>query len=195
MKIRVAFLLISVLGFAQSPAERLDGLVAAGLRATREARYAEAINALEEAVDRGRRTPVVLENLAIAHLYGERNLAKARELMKASLAAGGQATFVVRHSHQRSILVGGLEDGCAGRLSLSPSRLTYQGQEDKHSFSVSWDELVTVKKSRLEIGKKGRFTLRLRQQGNYEFTSGTWMPEEAQLLFELVEISLHSTAP
>jgi hypothetical protein len=85
--------LIVGLTLAAAPAgaqpERLDRLVARGIQAVDEGRYIDAINALEEAWDRGRQTPLIRENLALAHLYGEKSFGKAEQLMRESLEAGG----------------------------------------------------------------------------------------------------------
>jgi hypothetical protein len=80
-----------------------------------------------------------------------------------------------------------MEDACTGRLTLGGGKLTFTSKNEKHSFSIGPEELLRAQKNRWDIGKKGRFTLKLSDKRTFEFTTNSWLESEARLFFDLLD--------
>jgi hypothetical protein len=169
----------------------ISTLVEKGIHSVEGYQFADGINTLEEAWDRGQRSPVVCEYLALAFLYGERDYERAWKLMTQAIEQGGQASIFVRHSHGKSILSAGLENYCVGKLSISRDRLVFKSREPAHDFAVEGAELTRLRANRFEFGKKGRFHLRIMDKSNYEFTPYTESEDERRLFLELLKVGLN----
>jgi hypothetical protein len=114
--------------------------------------FDKAAAKLEEVWDQDQSDPGIAEALGIAYLNGadrEYNPAveaKAVALMEKSIAGGGRATFLVKHSHEHLFATGHtVTKYCAGKLSIRTGRLVYvavqEGREPAHTFDIAASEI------------------------------------------------------
>ena len=146
--------------------------------------YEQVAGKLEEVWEQDQSDPKVAEYLAIGYLYGERDLNKARPVMKAAIERGGQATFLVQHSHERSGILGGgpLNNYCTGKMSVVPGKLTFTADSGEHSATFT---AADIKDFHILGGSPGRVQFKALGK-NYVFRGKTEKNDEAEFLEELV---------
>ncbi len=166
-------------------------LVQDGLRYTEQRRFSEAINVLEEAWERDPSSPIVAEHLALAYLYerippGAEALEKAQELMRFSLAHGGQASVFAQHLHRGLRGVVSADDHCSGRLIVSASGMHYRTTLTDHSFALSSQQLESIAPPRSKSSSSGGgLTLRAEDGERYRIRTGTLSRSEAEIVLQL----------
>ena len=177
--------MIAAIASAQEPG-RLAALTARGIAALEQERFTEALNALEEVWEQDQSDPAVAENLAMAYLYVDHDLQKARTLAEKSIQAGGAASFLVQHPHEKvGLALGNVSDFCSGRLSISRTHLSFVSKEPSHSFSVPKGQFKELKLNRVYGSGRGIFHIRTGDNKNYNLRPRTWSEEEQQLISEL----------
>ena len=147
--------------------------------------YDKVAGKLEEIWEQDHSDLKVGEYLAMGYLYGEKDLAKAQPIMKEVLAKGGQATFLVQHSHEKLGLLNGdtLNNYCSGKMSIVPGKVSFVADDGMHSTTFSGAALKTL---RLQGSGPGR--LEIKSEGkNYTFRVKSETHAEAAFLLELVQ--------
>jgi hypothetical protein len=150
--------------------------------------YDKVAGKLEEIWEQDHSDVKVGEYLAMGYLYGEKDLAKAQPIMKEVLAKGGQATFLVQHSHEKLGLLNGdtLNNYCSGKMSIVPGKVSFVADDGMHSTTFSGAALKTL---RLQGSGPGR--LEIKSDGkNYTFRVKSETHAEAAFLLELVQQNL-----
>ena len=138
--------------------------------------YEQVAGKLEEVWEQDQSDPKVAEYLGIGYLYGEHDLAKAKPVMLAAIERGGQATFLVQHSHEKnSFLTGGTIDNyCDGKMSVSPGKVAFVAQSGPHSVSFAPGDIREFKAlggapGRVQIKASGKtWTFRVKTEKNDE---------------------------
>jgi hypothetical protein len=150
--------------------------------------YDKVAGKLEEIWEQDHSDLKVGEYLAMGYLYGEKDLAKTQPIMKEVLAKGGQATFLVQHSHEKLGLLNGdtLNNYCSGRMSVVPGKVSFVADDGMHSATFSGAALKTL---RLQGSGPGRFEIKAEGK-NYTFRVKSETHAEAAFLQELVQQNL-----
>ena len=167
---------------------RFADLKAQAFAAFDKGKYAEVAGKLEEVWEEDQSDAKVAEYLAMGYLYSERSTAKARALMEKAVALGGQATFLVVHSHERMGFIQGdlITNFCAGKISIFPGKLNFIADSGQHSVTITAAELEDFS---ILNGAPGR--IRIKTAGrNYTFRVKTQTRSEALLLGHIAEQNL-----
>ena len=171
---------------AQS-AGRFAELTAKGIAYLDQGKFNEALNALEEVWEQDQSDVVVAENLAMAYLYADHNLIKAKALAEQSIAAGGKASFLVQHPHEKIGFVSGdMVEFCSGRLSVTRERLVFTSKDQRDSFVVEKGQIKEIKANHVYGASRGMYHIRTTGKKDYNFRPRSWSEEEQQLILQLV---------
>lgn len=111
-------------------------------------KYDDAITRLEDLLERDPRNGEALTYLATANLYLQRNFTTALEDFKAAFKAGGGATFLVTHSHEK-FNTDYVADYCRGWLHLRKDGVEFVPSESTHGFKLAYSEIEEFKINRL----------------------------------------------
>jgi hypothetical protein len=138
---------------------RFAGLKAQALEYFQRGQYAQVVGKLEEVWEQDQTDPKVAEYLAMGYLYGESDAKKAEPVMLAAIAHGGQATFLVQHSHERSTILSGdtMNNYCTGRISVANGKMDFIADSTDHSATFLAPDL---KEFRILNGSAGRFQIK-----------------------------------
>jgi hypothetical protein len=149
-------------------------------------KYAEVAGKLEGIWEEDQSDPKVAEYLAMGYLYGERDTSKASPLFDKAIALGGQATFLVIHSHERLGVLRSeiITEFCSGKMSISPGKLTFISDSGEHTMTVSPDSL---KDFSVLGGAPGRIHIKTGEK-SYTFRVKTQSRSEANLLGRVAEL-------
>lgn len=85
--------------------------------------------------------PKAYQMLGFINLYGLNNLSEAQKYMRASIENGGSAVFRVYHDK------GSFTERCTGSLYISPERVRFESDDNRHTFETS---TVNVDKIKLD---------------------------------------------
>jgi len=154
-------------------------------------RYSEVAGRLEEVWEQDHSDARVAEYLAMGYLYGEKDVKKAKALMQESLKAGGLATFLVQHSHERGLgLLGSdvMNNYCSGRISVAPGKMSFIADSGDHSATFAAADL---KEFRLPGNKPGRAEIKSGAKA-FIFRVKSDTHAEAALFEDLVNQNLRS---
>src|SRR5260370_6817525 len=172
--------------YAQS-ASRFAELTAKGIGYLDQGKFNEALNSLEEVWEQDQSDVAVAENLAMAYLYADHNLIKARTLAEQAIAGGGKASFFVQHPHEKIGFVSGdMVEFCSGRLSVSREHLVFTSKDQRHSFVVDKGQIKEIKANHVYGSSRGMYDLRTADKKDYNFRPRSWSEEEQQLILQLV---------
>ncbi|MFL6414871.1 MAG: hypothetical protein ACJ74Y_04275 [Bryobacteraceae bacterium] len=192
MKFRLCFVVQLAL-YAALPAlgqqnGRFSELKNQGFGLFQRGKYLELAGKMEEIWEQDHSDPKVAEYLAIGYVYGEHNPAKAKPLMEQAIAGGGQATFLVSHSHEHLAALQGdpMNQFCTGRISVSPGKLVFVSDSGEHSVSLTPAEL---KDFRVGSGAPGRIHIKSGGK-SYVFQVKSQTRDEAVLLRRIAEENL-----
>lgn len=150
--------------------------------------YDKVAGKLEEIWEQDHSDLKVGEYLAMGYIYGDKDLAKAQPIMKEVLAKGGQATFLIQHSHEKLGFLNGdtLNNYCSGKMSIVPGKVSFIADDGMHSATFTGAALKTL---RLQGSGPGR--LEIKSEGkNYTFRVKSETHAEAAFLLELVQQNL-----
>jgi hypothetical protein len=173
-------------GLAQNTG-RFAELTAKGIACIDQGKFNDALNALEEVWEQDQSDPAVAENLAMAYLYADHDFDKAKTLAERSIQAGGKASFLVQHPHEKVAFASGdMADFCSGRLSISRERMSFTSKDERHSFSVEKGQLKEIKANRLYGSGRGMYHIRTADKKNYNFRPRSWSEQEQTLILLLV---------
>jgi hypothetical protein len=169
-----AFIFAFVLGAQQNG--RFASLKSQALTMFERGQYDQVAGKLEEIWEQDQSDPKVAEYLAIGYLYGEHNVAKAKPVMQAAIARGGQATFLVRHSHDKSGILSGdtINNYCSGRMSMVRGKLSFTADSGEHSVEIPANQLKGLKTlggspGRIEIKSAAKtYLFRVKSETNAE---------------------------
>jgi len=179
-------LVLAVCLYGQS-AGRFAELTAKGIAYLDQGKFNEALNSLEEVWEQDQSDVAVAENLAMAYLYADHNLIKAKALDEQAIAAGGKASFFVQHPHEKIGFVSGdMVEFCSGRLSVSRERMVFTSKDQRHSFVVEKGQIKEFKANHVYGSSRGMYHLRTADKKDYNFRPRTWSEEEQQLIVQLV---------
>jgi len=183
----LAGLLCSVTGLAQQNG-RFATLRMQAMEAFDRGQFDQVAGRLEEIWEQDRTDPRVAEYLAMGYLYGEHNVDKARPVMKEAIARGGQATFLIQHSHGKMAFLQGdpMNNYCSGKMSISPGTIAFISEQTDHSAKI---EAAELKEFKVLGGVPGRIEIKAgNQKWTFRVRSGTM--SEANLLEEIAEQNL-----
>ncbi len=167
-RLSVALLLIGVAQAQQNG--RFATLKSQAFEYFDRGRYEQVAGKLEEIWEQDRSDLKVGEYLAIGYLYGENDLSKAQPIMKEVVEKGGQATFLVQHSHEKLSILNGdtINNYCSGKMSIAQGKMSFVADDGEHSTTfVPADEkslrVLGGSPGRIEIKTGGRtFTFRVK---------------------------------
>ena len=166
---------------------RFTELTGRALDLIERGRFQQAINLLEEVWEQDRSNPAVVENLGLAHLYADRDVAKARQFMEQAIRAGGRASFLMHHAHEKvAVIATEMSDYCSGRLSIYPGFLTFTAGTPEHSFRVEAAEFKEIKANRWFGKGEGVYHIRTENKKNYNLRPRSWSEQEMGLVLEMV---------
>jgi hypothetical protein len=154
--------------------------------------YDQVAGKLEEVWEQDQSDPKVAAYLAMGYLYGEHDPLKAKPLMKAAIDLGGQAMFLVQHSHEKTGVVGGIVSGgvmnnyCNGRIGISPGTIGFIADSGEHSVSFAGSD---VKELHILGGASGRIQIKSVAK-TYVFRVKSEKRDEAALLEEFATENL-----
>jgi tetratricopeptide (TPR) repeat protein len=184
---RILALSVFVLTISAQNNGRYAELSAKGIAYLDQGRFNEALNAFEEIWEQDQTDPTIAENLAMAYLYADHDLNKARALSERAIQAGGKASFLVQHPHEKvGFLSGDMVDFCTGRLSISRDRLVFTAKDQQHSFAVEKGQIKEIKANHVYGSKRGLYHIQTADKKTYNFRPKTWSEEEQQLILGLV---------
>ncbi|MBI1786849.1 MAG: hypothetical protein HYR60_04750 [Acidobacteria bacterium] len=188
----IVIAVLFVPGYPAQQAGRFEEAKRTGLQHLKNGRYDKAAANFEEVWEQDRSDPSVAEYLALAYLNGTERPSgvskKVLQLMELSIAAGGKASFVVHHSHEKlTWLQGrGLNNYCSGTLSISPGHLAFVGEaKDKtrdHSFDSMRDEIRSILPAIDD--RSGTFIIKTKSR-NYQMAPRTWDRTDSELILLL----------
>jgi tetratricopeptide (TPR) repeat protein len=110
--------------------------------------YDEAIARLEEILERDPRNAEALTYMATANLYQRRDFSKALEDFKEAFKAGGGASFVVTHSHEK-FTTADVVDYCRGWLHLRKDGIEFVPAEGTHGFKCRFNDVEEFQTNKL----------------------------------------------
>lgn len=157
--------------------------------------YDQVAGKLEEVWEQDQSDPKVAAYLAIGYLYGEHDPLKAKPLMKAAIDLGGQAIFLVQHSHEKGGIVGGIVSGdvmnnyCNGKIEISPGTISFVADSGEHSVTLSRGD---IKELHILGGSPGRIQIKSTSK-QFVFRVKTEKRDEAALLEEIATENLNKT--
>lgn len=111
-------------------------------------KYDEAINRLEQVLEREPGNSEALTYMATANLYRNRDFFKAETEFKEAFKAGGGATFFVTHSHEM-FTTADVVNYCRGWLHLRKNSVEFSPSEGSHGFKLQVKEVQEFKINRL----------------------------------------------
>lgn len=136
---------------------------AAALNLIKRQQYGEAITRLEQIIESNPNNGEALTYLATANLYLDLNFTKAKKEFDAAHKAGGGATFIVSHSHEKSISGDDIVDYCRGWLHLRKDGVEFAPFEGTHGFKLAYSDIVQFKQTRfsktvfhIKVGEKNQ---------------------------------------
>lgn len=176
-----------------------------GFLYVRNAQFDRAAGKLEEVWEEQKPPdPAVAEHLALAYLNGEDRKTRrelfdrAVDLMNKSIAGGGQATFLVHHSHERAGVIQGSNwtKYCRGRLSIRPGRVTFVSEAGdrpgEDSFETEASGIREIKEN--TRSDRGIFQITLSTAGNkergYNFAPRSLFAADSEVLVRLLRTHL-----
>jgi hypothetical protein len=167
---------------------RFSELKNQGFELFQQGKYAEVAGKMEEIWEQDQSDPKVAEYLALGYLYGEHNPAKAKPIMERAIVDGGQATFLVSHSHERLSALQGdtMNQFCTGRMSVLPGKLVFVSDSGEHSAGITAADL---KDFRVLAGAPGRIHIKSAGK-SYVFRVKSQTRDEAVLLGRIAEENL-----
>lgn len=129
-------------------------------------KYDDAITKLEEVLESDSKNGEALTYMATANLYLHRNFTTALEDFNGAFKAGGGATFVVTHSHEK-FNTDYIADYCRGWLHLRKNGVEFVPTEGTHGFKLSYTEIEEIKINRLS---KRAFHIKFNQKSQNFYT-------------------------
>lgn len=177
---------------------RFDEAKRAGMSLVQGEQYDRAAGRLEEVWEQDHSDLSVGEFLALAYLNTEdrrslpQNQKQAFAIINELTAKGGRVSFMVLHSHEKSLLGGHeLSQYCRGRLSISGDHLIFVADKGEkagqHSFEITGKDFKSA--SFHEGDERGTFDISLKS-GSYFMATRNRNRDEARLIVNLVRQSL-----
>lgn len=183
------FLLVpaSILSLFAQNTGRFADLTAKGIGYLDQGRFNDAVNALEQVWELDQSDPAVAENLAMGYLYADHDFEKAKALAERSIQAGGRASFLVQHPHEKIAFASGdMADFCSGRLSVSRQKLVFTASVERHSFIVEKGQLKEIQPNRHYGSGRGMYHIRTADNKTYNFRPRSWSQQEQELILLLI---------
>jgi hypothetical protein len=199
----VLVLLLPLIAGAQGNGrlEEVKRLAIGYVESARDGRqFDRAAAKLEEVWEQDQTDVAIAEGLAIAYLNGDDRQynpaaeTKAIALMEKALAAGGRATFLVKHSHEHLRLTGRtITKYCAGKLSVRAGHLIYVGMpvatDPAHSFDLAAAEVQVGEPNRQDGMVQVKFRLEGRTE-TYSLLPRNGNARDGALIREFIRKSL-----
>jgi len=129
-------------------------------------KYDDAITKLEEVLENDPKNGEALTYMATANLYLHRNFTTALEDFQEAFRAGGGASFLVTHSHEK-FNTDYVADYCRGWLHLRKDGIEFVPAEGSHGFKLSYREIEEFKINRFS---KRAFHIKFNQKSQNFYT-------------------------
>lgn len=178
--------------FAQSGG-RFEESKRLGVSYIESGQFDKAAAKFEEIWEENQTDSLVAENLALAYLNGTNRrrdsslVAKARDLMKKSVALGGRAPMLVLHSQEKMSMLQGREftNYCSGTLFFRPGKMqfvvaTCHSTAKPQPFDVGPSEVQELDYD----GKKGAFKIKTKDK-TYHMAPRSFQREDADIIMDL----------
>lgn len=149
-----------------------------------------AVRMLQAALKLRPKDAMAYQLLGFVNLYGLNNLTEAQKYMRLSVINGGSAVFRVYHDDK-----GSFTERCTGSLYVSPERIRFESDDNRHTFETS---TVNVEKILLdrESSKTWKnypiFKIFLKigkSETKFRFAPTTGKIEESQMASRFIEES------
>jgi hypothetical protein len=111
-------------------------------------KYNEAITRLELVLETEPGNSEALTYMATANLYLNLNFNDSLKEFEKAIRAGGGATFLVSHSHEK-LTTNDVVDYCRGWLHLRRDGVEFVPIDDTHGFKIQFNEVEEFKVNRL----------------------------------------------
>jgi tetratricopeptide (TPR) repeat protein len=141
--------------------------------------YERAIDKLEQALASTPQDTEAMTYLATARTYQETDYLKAKQYFEEAINKGGGASFVVRHSHEVSMMsLGDPNDYCRGWLHLRKGEARFIADNGEHSVVIPFSEITEFKQNRMPK----LFHLKVGKDKNYNFSPRSRDERESLLI-------------
>jgi tetratricopeptide (TPR) repeat protein len=177
----VVVICFQVVCSAQSKLEgpKVSYPVADAAAAIVNARYDYAIDKLEQVLAGAPQDSEALTYLATAQGYKGGDYIKAMQYFEEAINKGGGASFVVRHSHEVSIMsIGDPNDYCRGWLHLRKGEARFIADNGAHSVVIPFSAITEFKQNRMPK----LFHIKVGKDKNYNFSPRSRDERESLLI-------------
>ena len=111
-------------------------------------KYNDAINRLEQILEREPGNSETLTYLATANLYQTLDFIKAQKEFEDAFKGGGGATFFVTHAHE-ALATGDVVDYCRGWLHLRRDRIQFVPLDGTHVLDLTYGQVQEFKRNKV----------------------------------------------
>lgn len=111
-------------------------------------RYDEAITRLEQVLEAEPANSEALTYMATVNLYRNLQFLESQAEFQNAYKAGGGATFIVNHSHER-FNTDDVVDYCRGWLHLRKNSIEFVPVESSHGFKIEFNQVEEFKRNKL----------------------------------------------
>lgn len=111
-------------------------------------KYNDAINRLEQILEREPENSEALTYLATTNLYQTLDFIRAQREFEDAFQAGGGATFFVTHAHE-ALATGDVVDYCRGWLHLRHNRIQYVPLDGTHALDLTYSQVQEFKRNKV----------------------------------------------
>ena len=149
-----------------------------------------AVRYLESALKVKPKDPKAYQMLGFVNLYGLNNLTEAQKYMREAIVNGGSAVFRVYHDDNGNFI-----NRCSGSLYISPEKIRYESDDNKHTFETSTVNIDKIKldKESSKIWKDHtifKVFLKLgKTEAKFRFAPITNNVQESQMVAQFIEES------
>src|SRR5262249_54046572 len=116
------------------------GRISSAREMVKQRRYQDAINALEDILDKRPAQADAVSLLAASNMYSSGDFVRALGSFEEAIKAGGYAIFWVSHSHEK-IGTSELADYCRGWLYIRANEIEFVPDNSDHGFRLVYTEV------------------------------------------------------
>jgi tetratricopeptide (TPR) repeat protein len=111
-------------------------------------RYDEAVTQLEQVLETEPANSEALTYMATVNMYRDLQFLQAQSEFQKAYQAGGGATFIVNHSHEK-FNTDDVVDYCRGWLNLRKNSIEFVPIESNHGFKIAFNQVEEFQRNKL----------------------------------------------